>query len=80
MLILCMACCVLEMAFRHSCEAQQARVNPVKLENGNPEGVLAAHLVSYIYRIVLIDSLSLTALTLSCWSLFHRQYSNMRRC
>ena len=54
MLILCMACCVLEMAFRHSCEAQQADVNMMDtLEDGSPEGVIAAQLVPFTYSMML---------------------------
>ena len=75
MLILCMACCVLEMAFKHSCEAQQASVDAIKLEGGHAEGVMAAQLLPCIYRIVLIGCLSLTALSFSSWSLFQRQCS-----
>ena len=53
MLILCMACCVLEMAFRHSCEAQHADVNMMGLEDGSPEGVIAAQLVPFTYSMML---------------------------
>ncbi len=80
MLILCMACCVLEMAFRHSCEAQQVKVNAMSLEDGHPEGVMAAQLVPFTYSMMPIDSSSLTGFSFLCWSLFPKHYLRISIC
>ncbi len=52
----------------------------MSLEDGHPEGVMAAQLVPFTYSMMPIDSSSLTGLSFLCWSLFPKHYLRISIC
>ncbi len=52
----------------------------MSLEDGYPEGVLAAQLLLLAHGMMLVDSLSLAGRCSLCWSLFQRYHLGISFC